>query len=75
MIETEELLDDITKSDCEVLSVFPDLSHLAVSLSSRHVLLVSLPDYFQVDTLNFQIKHKWVMCFTFHVHDATVMMP
>ena len=32
----------------KLLSVSPDLSHLSVSLTTKHLLLINLPEYFQV---------------------------
>ena len=46
--ESEELLAKISTTQFTHLTVTSDLSQLAVTTNSKHILLVSLPDYFEV---------------------------
>ena len=46
--ESEELLAKISTTQFTHLAVTSDLSQLAVTTNSKHILLVNLPDYFEV---------------------------
>ena len=46
--ESEELLAKISTTQFTHLAVTSDLSQLAVTTNSKYILLVNLPDYFEV---------------------------
>ena len=46
--ESEELLTQISAAQFTHLAVSSDLSQLAATTTSSHVLLINLPDYFEV---------------------------
>ena len=46
--ESEELLSQVRSARTYHVAISPDLIHLVVATQNNHLLLVNLPDYFQV---------------------------
>ena len=46
--ESEELLSQVRSARTYHIDISPDLIHLVVATQDNHLLLVNLPDYFQV---------------------------
>ena len=46
--ESEELLSQVRSARIYHVAISPDLTHLVATTQDNHLLLVNLPDYFQV---------------------------
>ena len=49
--ESEELLSQVRSARIYHIAISPDLIHLVATTQDNHLLLVNLPDYFQVRTV------------------------
>ena len=49
--ESEELLSQVRSARIYHVAISPDLIHLVATTQDNHLLLVNLPDYFQVRTV------------------------
>ena len=48
LTESEELLSQVRSARIYHVAISPDLTHLVATTQDNHLLLVNLPDYFQV---------------------------